>query len=102
MAETFDRHGVCWGAYRTFRQLLEEDWRCSDANPMFTDVEQAGIGIVRTPGSPLSFRSLGREPALPAPLLGTHTEEILAEELGLSDAEIARLHDRRVVASASQ
>jgi 2-methylfumaryl-CoA isomerase len=102
VAETFDRHGVCWGAYRTFRQLLEEDWRCSDANPMFTDIEQAGIGIVRTPASPLSFRSLGREPALPAPLLGTHTEEILAEELGLSDAEIARLHDRRVVASASQ
>ena len=33
-----------------------------------------------------------------APLLGEHTDEILADVLGLSDAEIGRLHADRVVA----
>ena len=36
-----------------------------------------------------------------APLLGEHTEEILADVLGLGAAEIGRLHDRGVVASAA-
>jgi 2-methylfumaryl-CoA isomerase len=31
--------------------------------------------------------------------LGEHTDEVLAEVLGLSDAEIGGLHDRGVVAS---
>ena len=34
----------------------------------------------------------------PAPTLGEHTDEILAEVLGLSASEIARLHDESVVA----
>jgi 2-methylfumaryl-CoA isomerase len=33
-----------------------------------------------------------------APLLGEHTDEILATCLGLGDAEIGRLHDAGVVA----
>ncbi len=31
-------------------------------------------------------------------MLGEHTDEVLAELLGLSDAEIGRLHDDGVVA----
>jgi 2-methylfumaryl-CoA isomerase len=34
----------------------------------------------------------------PAPLLGEHTEQILAEVLGLGATEIARLHDDGIVA----
>jgi 2-methylfumaryl-CoA isomerase len=101
VAEAFDRHGVCWGPYQTFRQLVDEDWRCSDANPMFRDMEQPGVGVVRAPGSPLTFSTVRREPPIPAPRLGQHTEEILAAELGLSAAEIGRLHDQRIVASAA-
>ena len=33
-----------------------------------------------------------------APLLGEHTDEVLAEVLGLGDAEIGRLYERSVVA----
>jgi 2-methylfumaryl-CoA isomerase len=98
IAEVFDRHGVCWGAYQTFAQLLTEDWRVSDANPVFRDVDQPGIGKVRVGGSPLTFGALGREEPGPAPLLGQHTEQVLAEELGLSAHEIARLRDRGIVA----
>ena len=39
-----------------------------------------------------------RRDARPAPRLGQHTDEVLASVLGLSDGEIGKLRDRRVVA----
>ena len=98
VAKTFDGFGVCWGPYQTFTQLVEEDWRCSEANPMFKDIDQPGIGTLRTPGTPVAFWASPRQAPRPAPLLGQHTDEILAEELGLSAAEIGALHDAGVVA----
>jgi 2-methylfumaryl-CoA isomerase len=35
---------------------------------------------------------------MPAPRLGEHTDQILLDILGLSEAEVGRLHDARVVA----
>ena len=102
LAGIFDPLGVCWGPYRTISQMLAEDPRCSSANPMFREVDQPGIGRVLTPASPLEFgaESLvpGRLPAQAAPRLGAHTDEILGDLLGLSMAEIGRLHDTHVVA----
>jgi 2-methylfumaryl-CoA isomerase len=100
IAERFDKLGVCWGPYQTFRQLLEEDWRCSPVNPMFADIDQPGIGSVRAAGSPLSFSTVKRGRPSPAPLLGQHTDEVLGDVLGLSDVEIGRLHDGGLVAGA--
>jgi 2-methylfumaryl-CoA isomerase len=94
----FTGSGVCWGPYQTFRQLLEEDRRCSTANPMFERVEHPGVGAYLMPGSPLDFAGAERVPVRRAPQLGEHTEEILAEVLGMSGAEIGRLHDAGVVA----
>ncbi len=37
-------------------------------------------------------------PVRRAPLLGEHTEEVLAEVLGLDSSEIGRLHDAGTVA----
>jgi 2-methylfumaryl-CoA isomerase len=101
IAEAFDAHGVCWGAYQTFRQLLEEDWRVAETNPVFADVDQPGLGKVRMGGTPLSFSALARTTPAPAPRLGEHTEEVLAES-GLSTAEIGGLFDRKVVAGPSR
>ena len=99
--EAFVGTGVSWGPYQTFRQLVTEDPRCSPANPMFATLQQPGIGEYLVPGSPLEFSKLGRRPPTPAPLLGEHTDQILAELLGLNDSEIGRLHDAGVVAGAS-
>jgi 2-methylfumaryl-CoA isomerase len=96
--EIFDRHGVAWGPYQTFTELVEHDPRCSTANPMFSEVEQPGIGTYLMPGSPLDFSSAERLQAMPAPALGEHTDEVLADVLGLSDNEIGRLHDKGTVA----
>lgn len=90
--------GVLWGPYQTFRQLLAEDPGATRDNPLFARVEQPGIGSYLTPGSPLDFAAIERMPPRPAPVLGQHTDEILSGVLGLSDGEIARLHDSRVVA----
>lgn len=68
--------GTLWGVYRTFRQLVEEDARCSTDNPMFSRVEQPGIGTVLTPGSPLSFSRDPVPSAAPAPRLGADTESV--------------------------
>lgn len=89
---------VSWGPYQTFRQLVDEDARCSPSNPMFQTVEHPGVGGYLMPGSPLRFSDPERVPVTRAPLLGEHTEEILAEVLCLDDGEIARLHDAGIVA----
>lgn len=73
-----DASGVLWGPYRTFEQLLDEDERCSVANPMFTEMNQPGIGTLLTPGSPLSFGRGASAEATPAPIPGADTDEILA------------------------
>jgi 2-methylfumaryl-CoA isomerase len=69
--------GVSWGPYQTFKQLVEEDPRCSEENPMFSTVEHP-VGTYLTPASPLNFSVSGRIPAKPSPQLGEHTDEVLA------------------------
>lgn len=101
VGEIFDTHDVCWGPYQTFAELVANDPRCSPANPMFADVEQPEIGTYLTPGSPIEFSADDRIPPAPAPRLGQHTDEVLGQILGLSAAEIGRLHDDGVVADAS-
>ena len=98
VAEIFDAHDVCWGPYQSFTELVASDRRCSAENPMFDLVTQPGIGTYLMPGSPLAFSGCDRLPARPAPTLGEHTDEVLGDILGLSDAAIGRLHDDGVIA----
>lgn len=97
---TFAGTNVSWGPYQTFRQLVQEDPRCSTNNPMFADVAQPGIGTYLMPGSPLDFSALSRVPPQRAPLLGEHTETVLTDVLGLSLREVGRLREQGIVADA--
>ena len=78
--------------------MVRDDPRCSVANPLFASIDQPGIGRYLMPGLPLDFSADPRQPPRPAPRLGEHTDAVLAELLGLSDAAIGRLHDNGIAA----
>lgn len=88
--------GALWAPYQTFRELSTDKDAVID-NPMFTVLEQPGIGAYPVAGSPLQFGAAPREAPKSAPVLGQHTDEILSGILGLPAQEIARLHDEKVV-----
>ena len=98
-APLLDGAGLTWSEFRTFARAVNEDSDLSLDNPMMAEVDQPGIGAYPIPGPPTTFSSFTRETPRPAPRLGEHTEEVLADIAGLSSGEIGRLHDEGIVAS---
>ncbi|MDH3519103.1 MAG: CoA transferase [Myxococcales bacterium] len=96
--EIFDANRVCWSQYRTIREVVEKDPDCSTENPMFEMIEQPGIGSYLAPGSPLEFNACSRVHPEHAPAIGEDTDEILLSILGMSEADVGKLHDDGVVA----
>jgi len=101
ICRVFDENAVCYGPYRSFREMVEDDDDCSLDNPMMSMIHQHGIGEYLASGSPLRFDSDLNLEAKPAPQLGQHTEEILKQDLGLGDAEVGRLLADGIVAFSS-
>ncbi|MFZ5784267.1 MAG: CoA transferase [Pseudomonadota bacterium] len=96
VADALKKAGALWAPYQTFRELAADRTNVLD-NPMFTVLDQPGIGRYPVAASPLQFGAVPREAPRVAPLLGQHTDEILSDILGLPAHEIARLHDEKVV-----
>ena len=92
-----DAVGACWGPYQSVRQAVSDDPDLSTENPMFEEIDQPGIGRYLAAGSFIDFGAIPREPVVPAPTLGSDTESILAEKLGLSDADLGGLRDSGVI-----
>jgi len=90
--------GVCWSPYRSVAEAMHEDPALSDANPVFATVEHPSGFTYATPGSAATFSGLERDTPARSPRLGEHTDEVLADVLGLSNTEISDLHDRSIVA----
>ncbi|MEM7541244.1 MAG: CoA transferase [Pseudomonadota bacterium] len=97
----FDDNGVCWGRYQTARELVESDPDCSVDNPLFDMIKQPDIGEYLVPSQPMNFGAIEKMPPQPAPRVGEHSEAILADVVGLSTAEIGKLHDEGVIYCAS-
>ncbi len=96
-AKAFDKQGVTWSIFRSFAQVVAEDPDCSTDHPMFSMMDNPGIGEYLVPGTPINFGASERRPPVRAPYLGENTDELLSE-VGYSVAEISRLHDLKVVA----
>ncbi len=94
----FEAHRVTWGPYRSVVQALAEDPDLSTDNPLFSLLDQPGVGPHLAPTVPLGFARGGRLPAQRAPRLGEHTDEILLELLRLPSHEVGELHDAGIVA----
>ena len=97
LAPAFDAGGVTWGAYQTLEAALE-DPRLYKDNPVFSTVRHPSGLDYPAPGSMGTIPQDERRPAIAAAKLGQHTDEVLAEVLGMRGGEIARLHDAGLVA----
>nr|QQZ48994.1 CoA transferase [Phenylobacterium glaciei] len=97
LTPAFDAGGVTWGAYQTLEAALE-DPRLFKANPVFQDVAHPSGLSYPAPGAMATIPQDARGDVKPAPKLGQHTDEVLAEVLRMSSGEIARLHDAKIVA----
>jgi 2-methylfumaryl-CoA isomerase len=99
LAPAFDAGGVTWGAYQPLEAALE-DRRLYKDNPVFEDIRHPSGLSYPAPGAMATLPQDQRGEVKPAPRLGQHTDEVLAQVLGMSGAEIGRLHDAGVVAGA--
>jgi 2-methylfumaryl-CoA isomerase len=99
VAATLTASGACWETYRSLGESIEKEPGFISGNPVFSEQTHPSGHSYPTAGAPGTFSGLERQQAAPAPRLGQHTEQVLAELLGLSGAEIAQLHDQGIVAS---
>lgn len=97
IGQVLDSAGVLWGPYQDFRQLVQDDPRCSTANPMFEQVDQPGIGRLLSPRSPVAFSNSATPPAMVAPTLGADTAAVLRSVAGLSEQDVVRLAQNGII-----
>lgn len=97
LTPAFDAGGVTWGAYQTLEAALQ-DTRLFKDNPLFEDIRHPSGLSYPAPGAMGTIPQDQRLAVQPAPTLGQHTDEVLAEVLGMSSGEIGKLHDAGVVA----
>ena len=89
-----DEARVLWSAYRGMTDVVAAHRK--GTYPVLSDEVVPGAGAVVAARTPLRWNGT-HGPAGPSPLLGRETDEVLAERLGLSSAEIGGLHERGVV-----
>jgi 2-methylfumaryl-CoA isomerase len=97
LSEAFSKFNVSWSKYQTFTELLENDARASEANPIFSLMNQEGIGELPNIASPIRFTNANNLKGQPAPEFGAHTAEILKKILQLNDREIQDLRDSNLI-----
>ncbi|MCE2829846.1 MAG: CoA transferase [Sphingomonadales bacterium] len=101
LAAALDAAGIVHSAYRTMLDAAN-DPRLVGNNPMFTPFDANPSGFAYPAAGP--FGTIPQQPrGIPqaAPRNGEHSEQILAERLGLSSGAIARLIDSGTIGAAS-
>ena len=64
---------------------------------MLVDVEQANAGTLKVCGPTLKFSRTQGKVDKPGPMLGEHNEEVYKGQLGMSDEELKRLKEKKVI-----
>ncbi len=83
-----DEHDCCVEPVRDLDEALASE--LIRERGMVVEVDQPRLGPVRLLGMPVKFRGAPGDPTRPAPALGEHTQEVLAEA-GLGESEVAAL-----------
>lgn len=91
-----DAVGGCYGTYQTMQDAAHDPTLVGN-NPLFGRTDNPSGFDYPAAGSMATIPQIERGAPLPAPLLGAHSEEILAERLGLTSAMIGELHAKGIV-----
>jgi crotonobetainyl-CoA:carnitine CoA-transferase CaiB-like acyl-CoA transferase len=84
-----DAAGIPVGRVRSVAEALENPQVM--ARNMMIEVEHPTVGRMKMIGNPIRMSDLEEGPALPPPLLGQHTDEVLSEKLNLTAEQIVAL-----------
>ena len=90
-----ERHGVPCGPINNLDEVFENEQVL--ARGMQVDLAHPLAGKVKLVRSPMKMSATPATSTLAPPLLGQHTDEVLAEVLGKSREEIAALRARKVL-----
>jgi formyl-CoA transferase/CoA:oxalate CoA-transferase len=91
---TLEQAGIPCGRVRSVGEALEDPQTA--ARGLLLELEHPRLGRARFVGSPIHLDGAGRGSQRPPPLLGQHTDEVLAE-LGFATDEVAALRENGVV-----
>lgn len=94
--EVFDECNLIWGPVMALDEVVNDPQ--AEAIGLFPTISNPDFGEYRTVAMPLKFKTSPVGPAGPAPRLGQHTREVLAQA-GLSEDEIDGLFAEGVVRS---
>ncbi|MBK1783119.1 CoA transferase [Prauserella cavernicola] len=94
VGERLDQARVLWGPYRDTHEAATR--ALADPSSIVTEIDQPGIGPMATSAGPLRWSGDTQAP-VPAPLLGADTDAVLSRDLGLSPAELGKMHDAGLV-----
>ena len=92
--EVFEQHEIPCGPINTYAETLADPQVL--ARDMVVDTDHPALGRLRTLGTPLKLSRTPLTPGRPAPRLGEHTDQVLAEA-GFTSEEIAAWRTERVV-----
>jgi formyl-CoA transferase len=90
-----ERAGVPCGPVNTVDRVFAD--LQTAAREMVIEVPHPTIGRLKLAGSPLKLASVDQVPRRPPPLLGEHTNEVLAEILKMNDDELRELRKSGVI-----
>ncbi len=99
LSKALDAVGGCYGPYQTMHDAAHDPVLVGN-NPIFgQSVNPSGFDYPAA-GAFATLPQAERGDPRPAPLLGQHSDEVLANVLGLDSGAIGALHDKGVVSQA--
>ncbi len=96
LAALLDAKGIVHSRYRTMLDAANDRLLVTD-NPIFGTVENPSGAHYPAAGAFATIPQVDRQPPRPAPRNGEHSEQVLADRLGLPSRQIAHLIDAGIV-----
>ncbi|KAJ2981726.1 hypothetical protein NQ176_g1848 [Zarea fungicola] len=91
----FEGRGMPYAAVNDVYDTLNLEH--TQARNMVVEIEHEGCGPIKLVNSPVKFSETQPGVRTPPPTLGQHTDELLAEHLGMKNADIAALKEQGVI-----